>query len=51
MNILIQIKIFAERTDMSEQIAGQVWEHMLESGEEAGHIQCPKLYSLVCKTG
>jgi hypothetical protein len=51
MKILIQIEIFAERPDMSGQITRQVQKNLLESGEEARHIRCPKLDNPVCKTG
>jgi hypothetical protein len=40
--ILIQIGIFAGRTDMSGRITGQLRKTLLESGEEARHVQCPK---------
>jgi hypothetical protein len=50
MKILIKLRIFAERLDMSGQITGQVRKSLLESGEEARHIQCSKLDSPICKT-
>jgi hypothetical protein len=49
MKILIKLRIFAERLDMSGQITGQVQKSLLESGEEARHM-CSKLDSLICKT-
>jgi hypothetical protein len=42
MKILIQNEIFDEMLDMFEKITGQVRKSLLESGEEAGHIRCPK---------
>jgi hypothetical protein len=36
---------------MSGRITGQVQKTLLESDEEAKHIQCPKPDSPVCKTG
>jgi hypothetical protein len=36
MKILIQNEIFAERSDMSEQITGQVQKTLLESSERSG---------------
>jgi hypothetical protein len=48
---LIQIGIFAGRTDMSGRIIGQLRKTLLESGEEARHVQCPKPDSPVWKTG
>jgi hypothetical protein len=51
MKILIQIEIFAERSDISGQITGQVQKSLLESSEKVGHIRCPKLDSPIYKTG
>jgi hypothetical protein len=45
------IEIFAERPNMSGHIFGPVRKNLLESGEEAIHIRCPKSDSLVCRTG
>jgi hypothetical protein len=36
---------------MSGRITGQIWKSLLESGEGAGYIRCPKLNIPVCNTG
>jgi hypothetical protein len=40
--ILIQIEIFDRIPDKFGGITGRVRKTLLESGEEAGHIRCPK---------
>jgi hypothetical protein len=51
MKILIQNGIFAERLDMSGRVTRQIRKSILEFDEKGGHIRCPKLDSLVYKTG
>jgi hypothetical protein len=36
---------------MSGMITGQVRKTLLEFGEKAEHIRCPKMDNSVCKTG